>query len=166
MTTAWLSCAAVRSMEEEADRLYPLETGGVVVGYWAGPTELVILEASGPGGGANHQSRHFKPDNDYHVRWIADRYRLSGGANTYLGDWHTHPDAEAAIPSLADRRTLRAIADHDEARARTPLLLIVAGKAGAWKLSCFRGRYRRSFGIYRYFGVEPCAVQIFDPLVL
>lgn len=162
MTTAWLSSAAIMSMEEEADRHYPLETGGVLVGYWVTSTELVILEASGPGVAADHRSHGFKPDDDYHIRWIADRYRSSEGTHTYLGDWHTHPNAKAAVLSSADRRTLRAIADHKEARAPTPVLVIMVGKDGAWSSTCFLGRYKRLLGIYRSFGLEPCPLRTFD----
>jgi len=162
MIVAWLSRDAWRTMVAEADRKHPLETGGVLAGYWANVGELVIRAASGPGDKAVHERHRFAPDYDCQEGWIAERYRLSGGVDTYLGDWHTHPDAPVAVPSAADRRTARRIAAHDEARAPSPLLIILAGDPRRWSAFCWVATLKWVLGIYQQVRLNPCKVRLFD----
>lgn len=131
--TAWIGESVVEVLRAEADRTFPLETGGVLLGYWVRPgEEVVIVEAVGPGPGAVHRERRFRPDRDYQEAQIARRYHEFGRYHTYLGDWHTHP-SEAPRLSRLDRRTLRAIARDRHARAPMPLMAILADGA-PWSL--------------------------------
>lgn len=128
----WLSADAWLFMMAEADSKEPLETGGILAGYWANAHQVVIGAASGPGSDAVHLSHRFKPDPEYQETWISDRYAQTKGVDTYLGDWHTHPGATVAHPSWTDRSTARRIANAAEARAPNPVTLILAGDPASW----------------------------------
>lgn len=127
-------------MAAEANRVFPFETGGVLMGYWVDPGgEVVITHATGPGPRAVHGLYSFNPDADYQEEEIARHYEASGRLHSYLGDWHTHP-RESAYLSRRDRRTLRKIATCPEARAPIPIMAVLgAGKPewllGIWKYS-------------------------------
>lgn len=132
----WLAASARERMETEADRTYPLETGGILVGY---PTAQgpVVIDVIGPGPNASFRRRRFVPDAAYQERQLAALYEASGRLHTYLGDWHTHPDGIAA-PSWLDRRTLHRIARSPSARAPEPIMIILTGRPGCWKLGGFQ----------------------------
>ena len=71
----WLSDAVVSYITVEADRTWPLETGGVLVGYVADNDDMVILSASGPGPNASHKRYRFKPDHNYHVDFLQKNFK-------------------------------------------------------------------------------------------
>ena len=106
----WLPVELLSEMSAEADRLAPLETGGVLLGYWGGTTaEPVVTHVLGPGPDAMHSRNQFTPDQEYHIAEIARLYADSGRRLHYLGDWHTHPGGAPAL-SKRDLKTLRRIA--------------------------------------------------------
>ncbi len=124
---AWIAEQVLTALRAEADHAFPLETGGVLLGYWATlPEEVVIADAIGPGPQALHGERRFRPDRDYQEAEIARRYEESGRYHTYLGDWHTHPRTGPRLSGL-DRRTLRSIARDRDARAPVPLMAVLGG---------------------------------------
>jgi integrative and conjugative element protein (TIGR02256 family) len=124
--SAWAHSHVVDLMIAEADRHYPLETGGLLIGYRAGPAAVVISHAIGPGDRAQHARRAFIPDHDWQTEELARVYEATGRRHTYLGDWHTHPDGPP-WPSRVDRETLRRIAHHAEARCPQPIQAILGG---------------------------------------
>ncbi len=85
---------------------------------------VVITEAVGPGPCAKHGKTTFVPDPYYHESEIARLYEQSGRVNTYLGDWHSHPNSVTRL-SPTDRCTLLKIAKHKDARVPTPLMAII-----------------------------------------
>jgi integrative and conjugative element protein (TIGR02256 family) len=144
---AWILDSPCSYMLSEAHRVLPLETGGVLLGYWSEDhMAAVVTNAVGPGPQAQHDYCSFIPDYDYHCAEIARIYEASGRRYTYLGDWHTHPGGSPRL-SRRDRLTLRRIARHEPARVRTPLMLVVFGN-DEWRMQswCYfsRGRFRRS----------------------
>ena len=123
---------------EEALRAVPNETGGVLMGYWAAPyTEVVITDAIGPGRNAVHYEKSFIPDSEYQESEIARVYRESDRVSTYLGDWHTHPFGSSYL-SYRDKRTLRRIAKHQDARCPIPVMAIASGHDDDWLLRIWR----------------------------
>ena len=135
--TAWISKASLDEMIAEAERVFPNETGGVLLGYWVHPLEEVVITAVvGPGPNAVHQGDRFVPDVRYQDEEIARHYSESGRLHTYLGDWHTHPRSEPWL-SRQDRRTLWEIATHAEARAPVPLMAVLAC-GSPWTLEVWR----------------------------
>lgn len=108
----------------EARARRPLESGGILMGYWLRPGEVVITTATRPGREAQHYRSRYEPDAQHDAEAIARSYAASGRLHTYLGDWHSHPDA-APRPSRLDRATMAVIARHADARAAVPVMLIV-----------------------------------------
>jgi integrative and conjugative element protein (TIGR02256 family) len=142
----WLPAALHERCTEEAERRFPLETGGVFMGYWADSRCAVVTHAIGPGPEAVHERRNFEPDHDWQLRAIAGHYRRSGRRETYLGDWHSHPGAVTGSLSRADRRVLRRIINTPAARAATPIMAIFHGGEMGWTLALWRAEMRpRSF---------------------
>ena len=150
----------LESLSIEAKAKYPLETGGVLMGYFGEPGNVsVIMYASGPGPNAIHLRNYYRPDQKFDESQIATIYRESGRQITYLGDWHTHP---APIDKLSykDRKTLKKIAMYKNAHVNTPLMLILSyhcqWKALIWqgiliRKRCWRKRLVTNSLAVRYF---------------
>lgn len=125
-------------MRSLATEKYPLETGGVLIGYTggAGGDDVVIVAITGPGPGAHHSETTLEPDHEYQTQEIARIYRASKGVHTYLGDWHTHPGSAADL-SRRDKKTLKHIASHRDARMDRPIMAIL-GEGSPWTLKVWR----------------------------
>jgi integrative and conjugative element protein (TIGR02256 family) len=154
---AWVSAASLTSMVEEARRCLPNETGGAFMGYWAGPSTVVITDVIGPGPMAKHARHSFYPDAEYHDHEIERIYVASDRLHTYLGDWHTHPNGSGTT-SRRDRKTLSAIASEAGARAPKPLMAILAGNE-EWKLAIWSWRAKDFFWLAK---VALASVTSFD----
>lgn len=112
----------VRQILDYADRDYPNETGGIILGNYAATLDLALVsEVSGP------------PPDSRKKRWGFIRgilglqsliHRLWKQRRYYLGEWHVHPDGPP-IPSDTDHTQMRAIAENAEYQCPEPLLLIV-----------------------------------------
>ena len=136
--TAWVATETRERMVAEARRRSPLETGGVLMGYWAeDESGVVIAEIVGPGPKAVHKRASFTPDHVYQEREIERIYKESGRRVTYLGDWHSHPDGPMML-SVVDRLTQLRIGLHQTARAPRALMAVIAGgrpwTLGVWQL--------------------------------
>lgn len=143
----WLRQSAQIDMEAEADRAHPPETGGVLIGY-ATRDGLVVERIVGPGPMATATRTSFLPDTAFQQSELNRIYQLSAGKETYLGDWHSHPDGVPLISQI-DRRTLRQIAGAKSARLNTPGMLILAGNPGNWKIAGYRALYCAYFPWFR-----------------
>lgn len=136
--TAWIAADARSRIQAEAQRKAPLETGGVLMGYWAyDESSVVIADIVGPGPNAVHERTRFVPDHRYQDREIERIYKESGRRLTYLGDWHSHPDGPMIL-SVVDRLTQLRIGSHRAARAPHAVMAIIAGgrpwTLGVWQL--------------------------------
>jgi integrative and conjugative element protein (TIGR02256 family) len=116
----------------EADRFHRLETGGALMGYRHG-ADAVITTIIGAGPDALHERHNFEPDQEWQVAAIARHYEASGRRETYIGDWHTHPDAKTAHLSWTDRRVLRRIINTPSARAPNPVMIVFYGAEADWQ---------------------------------
>ncbi len=130
----WLDRRVLVRIEQEASLIYPLETGGVLVGYVGDNGQPVVHEVVGPGPKALHLETRFEPDHAWQCEQLDSLFWNSSGQLVYLGDWHTHPNGSPTMSGL-DRRTMRRIARHAEARISYPLMLIEGGSPGAWQLA-------------------------------
>lgn len=139
-----LAPGVLESMRTEAERKFPKESGGVLLGYVSTEEKrhAQILDQIGPGPEAKHRRNRFEPDGEWQAEQIAAAYEDSGRIATYLGDWHSHPLGSGS-PSKLDRSTARAIAKTPEARAPNPLMLILFRARGEWKLTGYRRARRR-----------------------
>lgn len=155
----WLRTEAIREMKVEAQRMTPLETGGVLLGYQAGGS-YVVTRSVGPGPDAVHEEDGFLPDHEYHEREVADHYRTSGRTEVYLGDWHTHPTASAYL-SVTDLETLRRISRFKASRIAEPIML-VWGRDEEWRLSGWQHRPSLLSSLRLSRGVQRCFIKYFD----
>lgn len=160
-TLAWIARQALEAIYREAASFAPNETGGVLMGYWAEHwTEVVITDVIGPGPNAVHHSDEFVPDCDFQESAVAAAYEQSGRLATYLGDWHTHPGGATTL-SRKDRRTLRAIARHRDARAPRPLMALLGGCQPRWRLQVWRGELVTGWLPGSLLTIASMAVQAF-----
>jgi len=142
--TVWIYRPVLKFMTVEASTKAPLETGGVLMGYFGQPENTpVILWATGPGSQAVHLRNHYDPDYEFDESQIATIYEKFGKRITYLGDWHTHP-APFAVLSYRDKRTLRRIAKCKSARIDAPLMLILSHE-DQWKATIWQGILHKSY---------------------
>jgi integrative and conjugative element protein (TIGR02256 family) len=141
----WLPDHVAADLHNEARRLHPLETGGVLLGYRA-EEDLVVSSALGPGSDAKHERYNFEPDHRWHAEEIAQRFRASEGRETYLGDWHTHPDIQSGRLSGTDRIAIRRVINSDEAQTPRPISAICYGGPDRWSTSAWQCEIR-----YRLF---------------
>jgi integrative and conjugative element protein (TIGR02256 family) len=133
---AWISTSALDVLITAAEYQYPNETGGLLIGYWTA-NDVVITACTTPGSQARHTRTQYFPDPDHDQEQIARHYHTTGRRHTYLGDWHTHPDA-APYLSRTDVRTLANIAETPSARAARPVMGILSGRPGAWVIVVWR----------------------------
>lgn len=139
LNVAWLSGTLLQTMIEGAERKFPHETGGVLLGYWANPyDEVVITEIAGPGPAASHSPVSFKPDYDYQDSEVCRIYNSSGRKHTYLGDWHSHPHSTSHL-SRTDKKTFRRLAVSPEARTPVPIMAVVGLSTTDWALGLWKG---------------------------
>lgn len=143
--TVWINETVIREMTFEANRAFPLETGGILMGYCAEYTnEIVVSFVIGPGARALHKRHSFMPDAIYQEAQVALHYVQSGCTVTYLGDWHTHPLGRAHL-SHRDKQTLRQISNSPDARAPSPIMTVLSGGDPGWNLTSWQ-LTRRRFG--------------------
>jgi integrative and conjugative element protein (TIGR02256 family) len=141
----WLPRNWHQQCVEDAALWFPLETGGVLMGYWNGNT-AVVTNLIGAGPNAVRETHNFEPDQTWQLERIAQHYTASQGRETYLGDWHTHPNAKSGQLSGLDRRVLRAILEKPEARTPRPIMMIVFGTNESWEVAawlCLPAKRRR-----------------------
>ena len=150
-----IASATLTELAREADRFAPKETGGVLMGAWIGSDRVRITGQIGPGPKARHERTSFVPDYDFQEYAIAEHFRGTGGRETYLGDWHTHPGG-ASYLSERDCATLSRIANHDEARAPHPIMLLLS-EGNPWRVAVWRAGYSGRFR--RTLRVEPAVLQ-------
>lgn len=146
MSRCWVASGGLEEIVAEAERAWPNETGGILMGYIDAAGTPVVTDVIGPGAAATHAPTGFIPDSSWQQRHIDAVYERSGRRHTYLGDWHTHPGG-VPVPSWRDLRTLRRIATFAPARVAAPVMLI-AGGDGALELVAWRWRHR-SIGLAR-----------------
>ena len=138
-STLWITTGVWLILRQCADEKYPLETGGVLLGYEANSREIVVTASVGPGPDAQHSLYGFVPDYEYQEEAVAAHYNKTSGVETYLGDWHSHPDGAAAL-SRRDKKTMRNIASSPESGVTMPVMLVLTGSSGHWVPNAFRLR--------------------------
>lgn len=136
----WFPANLQTQCTDEGNGKYPRETGGVLMGYWHTIDCAVVTAAIGPGPNAIHERHSFEPDYAWQLSAIAEHYQRSGRRETYIGDWHTHPDANTGHLSRTDRRVLRQIIKAPAARSAAPLMAIFHGDDSDWRLSVWRAQ--------------------------
>lgn len=163
----WIPQNVVQACFEEASDKFPLETGGTFMGWWADADTAVITAVVGPGPNAHHGRHSFQPDEAWQLDQIARHYAASGRRETYLGDWHSHPDISRGTLSWIDRRVLRRVITTPSARCPSPLMAIVWGQSDDWQLTVWRARLRPRPLLWDRLVLEQASVKFatsIDPL--
>lgn len=126
----WLAHTAVHTIQNLANEKYPNETGGMLLGYETNG-DVVVANVIGPGGRAKHRCNSFVPDSEFQQLVLEALFRKTDGRETYLGDWHTHPNGPCN-PSTTDKKTLAHIARTAASRTAHPVMVILGGKPDNW----------------------------------
>lgn len=133
----WLAESVLAALREIADRHYPFETGGMLLGYEAKNGEAVVNAVIGPGPKAKHSRFRFVPDAKYQQAELGKHFYKTGGRETYLGDWHTHPLGSCRL-SVVDKWTLARIARTPSSGTQHPVMAILCGSNADWKIGAVR----------------------------
>lgn len=153
----WLADSALNAMHEIADQYYPYETGGMLLGYVAKDSDVVVTAIIGPGPKAKHGRFRFLPDAEYQQIELEKHFYKTDARETYLGDWHTHPHGSCQL-SMVDKRTLTRIARTTSSGIQHPVMAILCGGNADWEIGAVRflGAKRRLFlKEYRLTQLEP-----------
>jgi integrative and conjugative element protein (TIGR02256 family) len=113
-----------------------LESGGVLLGFRRDP-HLEVLDATLPGARDLRRPHQFVRRCASHQSNATRAWKTSGKSIDYLGEWHTHPEADP-VPSIIDRREM--IRRSKEHRQESLVELIV-GTHGLWSGIVLAGRY-------------------------
>lgn len=129
---------------------FPLETGGMLLGYVADNRDVVVTAIIGPGPKAIHRRYGFVPDAEYQQAELSAHHLITNGRETYLGDWHTHPRGSTTL-SPVDKRTLTRIARTPSSGIAEPIMAILGGGKENWDVSAIRFiGWKRRFPFNRY----------------
>lgn len=108
-----------------------LEAGGIFVGSYRGP-HVEISGCTTPLPRDLRKPTLFDRSDPEHHAAALKAWKESGGTDTYVGEWHTHP-VDDPVPSDLDVRTWRAIMRC----VSDPLIFLIAGRRSIW---CGHGR--------------------------
>jgi integrative and conjugative element protein (TIGR02256 family) len=140
MTSAnhiWIAENCLATMHQLAGEKYPLETGGMLIGYVASTGEPVVTSIIGPGPNAKHRRFKFTPDGLYQQSMLEARFKATDGGETYLGDWHTHPQGTSTL-SYLDKCTLARIAKEPRSQISQPIMIVLGDGKDEWQLDAVR----------------------------
>jgi integrative and conjugative element protein (TIGR02256 family) len=105
---ALLSYAVVAMFDNERAKCQSRsESGGILIGAYRGP-HLEILNFTVPGPKDLRQRYGFVRQDPSHQRSATRIWKRSGGKDTFVGEWHTHP-LGSPEPSKVDRQAWRDI---------------------------------------------------------
>ena len=114
----------IDEMLERCGRSFPMETGGILVGYYsddsrfAHVTDLVPAPSDSTSNRFSFQRGVRGVQKFLNQMWLRSRY--------YLGEWHFHPDGSAS-PSGTDADQMKSIAYAGSYHCPEPVLLILGG---------------------------------------
>lgn len=102
------------------------EAGGILIGSYRGP-HVQICDCTVPMRGDVRKAHLF--DRKYHGHHQAanSAWEKSSGTETYIGEWHTHPE-DFPTPSSTDLRTWSEIMG----RHALPVVFLIAGRRAIW----------------------------------
>lgn len=108
------------------DTLDKREAGGVMLGrHILDSSDVVVDEVTVPMSGDQRSRTSFFRGRVNHQQAIDEAWRQSGGTCTYLGEWHTHPEA-IPNPSWVDLREWQRKL-HEDVYAGAGLFFVIVG---------------------------------------
>ena len=131
-TKCWIDTAAMMAIIAEANSKYPLETGGVLIGYRK-DNEVIITDMTGPGPDAKHEPLYFDVDTKWTTAKADEIFDSTDGRLRFLGDWHSHPGGYCH-PSVLDVKALEKVRDWPKALTPKPLMMIIGHDFSKWTI--------------------------------
>lgn len=157
----WLPRDVRRACAADADEHFPNESGGAFMGYAA--HDAVVITSMIPGGPSSCRTpTSYEPDVSWQNRQIGLHYKRSRRLDTYLGDWHSHPNSSRGYLSGDDRAVLKKIILDPNARAPEPIMILLAGSKGDWSDFAWRARLGRWLIFSGWVELDPAQVRIFS----
>lgn len=108
-----------------------LEAGGILIGSYRGP-HVEVRGCTAPLPGDRRGPRVFDRRDPGHQAAATWAWRSGYGTETFVGEWHTHPQDDPE-PSGLDRSTWW----HILARRSDPVVFLIGGRRSLW---CGLGR--------------------------
>jgi integrative and conjugative element protein (TIGR02256 family) len=131
---------AIKVIEADIAKYHPLETGGILIGYYDKNLRNAVVEIALP---APPDSKHGKNFFERGIEGISEnliKIKQASGKLHYIGEWHSHPNS-LPIASQTDKWQMQKFALRRLYGAQTPLLLIIGGSLPNsldWKFSLHR----------------------------
>lgn len=110
-----------------------LEAGGILLGYRRG-LHLHVVAATTPQAADRRSRFRFHRADPHHQIAAMDHWESSGMRVDYLGEWHTHPEAQPT-PSHLDYSEWRKICS----RRSSPMVFVILGWSGDIWLGVSKG---------------------------
>ena len=109
------------------------EAGGTLIGrYISGTDDIVVDEITVPLPSDEQTRQTFRRAQVSHQQKIERAWRGSGNTQTYLGEWHTHPEA-VPMPSELDRTTWKEKLSRDRFGESLFFLIVGTERTRAWE---------------------------------
>ncbi|MEZ8945982.1 Mov34/MPN/PAD-1 family protein [Vibrio sp. 10N.247.311.12] len=101
-----------------------VESGGIIIGEYRG-SDLRIVDVSTPGNKDIQRKCFFGRRDHSHQDFALDYWKRSSGSQSYIGDWHTHPQ-HTPQPSGLD------IIEWQRVLTGSPMLVVILGIQSDW----------------------------------
>lgn len=109
------------------------EAGGTLIGrYISGTDDIVVDEITAPLPSDEQTRQTFRRTQASHQQRIERAWKESGNTQTYLGEWHTHPEA-APVPSELDRLNWTEKLSRDRYGESLFFLIVGTERIRAWE---------------------------------
>lgn len=133
----------------------PHEIGGVLVGWWEGPSAAAVHElllVADPSAGRNHYVREHAAAQETLRAYLED---ISHPHVGYVGEWHSHPAPQ--LPSGIDCATVSSISIRSRRAVALLVLSVAHGDVTPHALTGTSGRWPRRRA------VQQAAIERIDP---
>lgn len=125
-----ISCSAVQRLRQLRAEKHPKETGGVLIGSWDTERKLMYIVGAlaAPSDSTEEREAFFRGAEGLRAEVSAIQNKTANMLG-YVGEWHSHPDGIAPIPSADDKRLYEWLADKMKLEGYPPTMLII-GQGG------------------------------------
>jgi integrative and conjugative element protein (TIGR02256 family) len=113
------------------------ETGGILIGWVDSNGTATVIKATEPGTNAKRSPRLFVRDTQFAQREIEEAARQFGPKGAYVGEWHSHLEADPS-PSPLDLESMVGIARAQNYLTRCPIMVIAGVDPGSRKVTAVR----------------------------
>lgn len=152
MIKVWIKKKTFNKFIQETNKWFPLETGGILLGYKDKNNDIVVVKLIEAGPNAVRKNYFFNSDGDFQQLELSKIYIRSKGVVTYLGDWHSHPLTNSYM-SFLDRKTICKIAKTETSKETNPIFIVVG--TSPFEVKCWRYNENRNNNL------EPLKIKLY-----